>query len=78
MGINKNYELKTLKEIAEVVNEENFDTFIKDFKSWLAIHISIKKTQSMFPNVIKTDNSILKWTDDGIVEMTLKLKHRED
>ena len=38
----KKYQLKTLKEIIEVVNTENIDCFIKDFTAWLGLQIIVK------------------------------------
>jgi len=73
----KTYELKTLEEVIAVVNEDNFNVFMKDFRAWVALHMSIKKVQEMFPSVIRTEGNVFKWTDDGKTEMNINLKFRQ-
>lgn len=56
----KHYELKTIKEITEAVNEENLKGFLIDFEIWLRVGIKTRENK-----IIKFRNDVFEWNDDG-------------
>ncbi len=69
----KLYELKTIKQIVNVVNEKNLKGFLIDFEAWLEIAIELKNNKT-----VKFDTETFKWTDDGdwgkVKEVNIKIK----
>lgn len=67
---NKKYQLKTLKEIINVVNENNLKNFLIDFQNWLSFKVGIKKVIKALSKEtkesieIELDESFI-WIDDG-------------
>ncbi len=71
----KEYKLKTLKQILEVVNEDNFVGFVLDFHEWLVIQVATKDS-----NVLKDKNfGTFHWIDDGKndVRITVDIKSND-
>ena len=76
LGVNmkkKPYELKTVKQIADVVNEKNLKGFLIDFEAWLGIAIELKNNKT-----VKFGTETFKWIDDGnwgkIRKVNIKIK----
>ena len=60
--MNMPHKLANLKDIIEVVNEDNIEVFLSDFSEWLALEVVLKGNE-----VIKTgDRGVMTWNDDGI------------
>ena len=71
----KEYELKTLKEILQVVTSENIECFITDFGSWLHLKMVAREIQEKLPAGIEIkDNYIFRWIDDKKNNITIKIK----
>lgn len=64
---NKEYEIRSIQDIADMVTSENLDNFIIDFKGVLMAHIVLKQS---FPD--KTFRDFL-WVDDGKHEITCNI-----
>lgn len=69
----KQYDLKTVEDITNVLNESNIDNFLVDFKMWLSMRIEFKKIKEMV-GVVKFDNTQFRWIDDGKHEADINLK----
>lgn len=63
------YEIKTLEDIVNIVNEENGQRFLSDFKEWLAFNIHVRKISKEMKSIeiAKIDNigKSMTWVDDG-------------
>ena len=59
----KSYKLKTIKQVAEVVNEKNLKGFIIDFEQWLKIVVKMKN--SKLAKIVRIELETFKWNDDG-------------
>ena len=70
---NKTYELKTIEQITDVVNEENLKGFLLDFEGWLRFGIKTKSNK-----IFKPDLKTFKWNDDNdwgnLREIVFKIK----
>ena len=66
------HDLKTIEDIINVINAENIDNFIIDFKSYLNFNILLKTTQEIVGKenvgISKEDEGVLNWIDDGKTE----------
>ena len=68
---NKAYEFETLEQIQDVINKDNIDNFIVDFKNYLNYYIDyIDKKKAEHPEFKDKKNSELikssmMWIDDG-------------
>jgi hypothetical protein len=60
---NKQYDLKTVDDIVEAVNEDNISYFIKDFQSFLSIAITLKTIAKLTGNGPVSTNKFV-WIDD--------------
>ncbi len=56
----KYYELTTIQEITEAVNENNLKGFLTDFEKWLRIGMKTKQNK-----IVKFGTNVFKWNDDG-------------
>jgi hypothetical protein len=68
----KTYEITTLKEICDVVNDDNIELLLSDFSLWLAYYNEVikitrkkhkKETKGLSNTEIAKCNFV--WTDDG-------------
>jgi len=78
--MSKKYDLKTIKEIVEVINPKNIDNFVVDFKAFLAMQVVIKEaTKNLSDSItIKSledsqKNMVFTWIDDGKNDVTVKV-----
>lgn len=82
---NKEYKLDTIQDIANAVNVDNVENFVKDFRAFLLGYISAqvmldhsneKAGEPKQPIPIEN----FKWIDDGVVDakITLSAKDSED
>ena len=72
----KDYNIKTIKEILSVVNKDNVENFKKDFCSWLDLQISLKeinKIGSPFIKIEQVGEYIFHWIDDGKTGANIKI-----
>jgi hypothetical protein len=69
----KEYDLKTIEDITNVLTESNIDNFLVDFKMWLSMRIEFKKIKEA-EGVVKFDNTQFRWIDDGKHEADITLK----
>lgn len=67
--------LKTVKEMLAVLNENNIDNFLVDFKCWLELGIEFK---SNMVGIVKFDDSQFKWIDDGEHNLTVNVTIKDD
>lgn len=66
------YKLKTLADVQDVVSEENFGAFIKDFTLWLGFGLAVKKHGR---GLIKpAEPGIFNWIDDGENKVSINIK----
>jgi len=73
----KTFEISTLSEVCNIVNDENIDLLINDFAKWLIYYNElIKRVREENPKETKNivNSKILKptmiWTDDNKSELT--------
>lgn len=69
----KTYKLKTIKDILEVVTEDNLENFMVDLMAFLSMRIEFNKLETL-KGVIKMDDSCFQWIDDGKHNATYKFK----
>jgi hypothetical protein len=69
----KEYKLKTITDIENVVTPENIECFKKDFCSWLDILVATRKGFMGIPVIIKSDG-VFTWIDDGKNDATIKIR----
>jgi hypothetical protein len=66
----KRYEIKTIKEIIELINETNINNFIVDFTNWLHLRVYVNNLpRSRFEN-----NDTFVWIDDNKNEININFK----
>jgi len=58
----KKHDIRTLRDILEVVDDKNIDYFIKDFSDWLYILVIVAKLDKTQIEVNNAD--IFTWIDD--------------
>lgn len=73
----KQYDIETLEQILNVVNDENIETLVNDFAKWLIFyHETIKQVRKDNPKGTegKRNFDILQcsflWTDDGETKLS--------
>jgi len=74
----KKYQIKTIKELLDIVTPENIDCFLKDFGSWLAINVMAKTANKEMGNAIDISTSgVFTWIDDGKndARITIQIKN---
>lgn len=72
----KEYKIKTIDEIFEVVNEDNVDCFLEDFSNFVKIKVSMRKIIEDFSISTCKPSTGFNWIDDGKndAEITIKIK----
>lgn len=60
----KTYNLVTIEDILKVVNKDNLDNFIIDFKYYLDWRINFNDTD-ILKDIIKFKDYNFRWIDDG-------------
>lgn len=68
--MNERYEIKTIKEIIELINETNIDNFIVDFTHWLHLRAYVNK----LPKTRFENNDTFVWINDNKNEVNIKFK----
>lgn len=66
------YNLRTIKQITNVVNENNIDNFLIDFGNFLRTRIGFKKLG--LKGIAKMDFTSFKWIDDGKTDIIFNIK----
>ena len=64
----KEYHLKTIQDILDVLTMANLDNFKKDFNAWLDVHVAIKISNELFKESMKIqqiNHGEMIWIDDG-------------
>ena len=64
-------EIKTIKDILEVVNQENIEDFLIDFETFLTYATNAKKNM---PEGLRLESIKFTWIDDGKHDKTIKIK----
>lgn len=73
---NKTFEISTLSQICDIVNDDNIELLINDFAQWLIYYNeTIKQVRKENPNLKDIENTKILgcnfvWTDDGVNELT--------
>jgi len=70
----KKYDLKTIKEILDVITPENIEVFKKDFCAFLDYDCEIKKATKEMPNIEIMPADTFKWIDDGKNDVYMNIK----
>lgn len=60
----RTYELNTISEILDVVNDKNLENFITDLKSFLKWRIELRR-KSFLGDYFKPKDDVFRWEDDG-------------
>ncbi len=68
----KEYEIKTLQDIIDCVDEKNVDNFLADFAEWLKTMVDLQ-TMGLIQN-IKSEK--FTWIDDGEHKIKLTMKEQ--
>jgi hypothetical protein len=72
----KEYKLKTVEDITNVITKDNLDNFLIDFKSWLSLRIGFKEVKEL-ENAVQFDNSQFRWIDDNKHNATINIKVKQ-
>ena len=73
----KKYQFKTVKEIADVANEDNLDNLTKCFVKWLKVMVAYKTEPKPLKKLIKLDDTSFGWIDDGKMDMHVTVKTKK-
>jgi hypothetical protein len=68
------HNIKTIEDILNAVNEDNVESFLKDFSTWLDVRLTIKGTP--FEKAM-IDSDTFKWIDDGENNTIINIKKVE-
>lgn len=74
------HELRTIADIIKVINPENIDNFLIDFKGFLTLNIVVKAAQDLLGNdadVYLKEEGVMQWIDDGKTDATIKLEVKD-
>ena len=69
--MSKEYEITTIKDVTDCVNSDNIDNFIKDFRTYLELHIGFQGLMNaigdaeQIPSEVTEIQSKFHWIDDG-------------
>lgn len=81
MSINtkpKEYKLRTIEDIINVINEENLPNLIIDFTNFLKFNLEIKKLQKTIGEeniqIKRSEFGIFHWIDDGKNDQQIKIE----
>jgi hypothetical protein len=76
----KEYKITTLKDVLEVVNENNLQCFIKDLHSWLACRLEIKKQLLILgEDILEAEMpNGFTWIDDGKNNANIRIEIKND
>jgi hypothetical protein len=66
-----------MKDVTNVVTEDNIDNFMIDFKTWLSMAIQFKKIKEL-KGLVKLDISKFKWEDDGKHDLGVHIKSKDN
>jgi hypothetical protein len=72
--MSKTYNLKTIKEIEDIITEENIECFKTDFCSWLDILIKMKEINKTSEEFFIEISGSFKWIDDGENNKTITIQ----
>jgi len=80
MAKENTYEIKTMQDILECVNQNNVDSFLTDFKGYLTTAIMLKELAELVGETedakkIMTDG--FTWIDDGKNDATISIGVKE-
>ena len=71
----KEYYIKTISDITEVLTPENIENFKKDFSSFLDITLSVKLVAQCFKDSVGIEKlNTFYWVDDGKNNATVNVK----
>jgi len=70
---NKEYEIETIQDIADMVTVDNIDNFMKDFRGVLLGYMTAKLAGGNKSIPMKN----FKWIDDGVVEAKLTMSAKD-
>lgn len=69
----KRYELETIKQVLEVVNQDNLQNFLEDFGLWLNLRSQVKDMLIKHPEAKVQTKDVFIWIDDGKHDMNIKV-----
>jgi len=78
--MSKEYKIKTIKQVLEIINKDNVECFKTDFCNWLDAMIGLKemtKTLSELDVAELADEEVferINWIDDGKNDQNIKIK----
>lgn len=59
------YEIENVKQMLEVVNENNIQNFLEDLGLWLNLRNQVKKMLKEHPEIKIEVKDVFVWLDDG-------------
>ncbi len=72
------HKLETIEDIYKVLNKDNIENFMIDFRKWIEFHKEMETMNEQFESImeIKFDNKKFIWIDDNKndVELIIKTK----
>lgn len=69
----KEYKLKTIQDIVKVVDLDNIENFITDFKNYLSSRIITREIAKISDADIQT-NDFFNWIDDGKTDIKINIQ----
>lgn len=72
----KRHEIRTLRDILEVVDDKNIEYFIKDFSDWLRILVVVGKLDKTQIKLMNSD--IFTWIDDKKNNVHVKFHKQQE
>ena len=79
--MNNKHDLKTIKDIVDVVTAENIDNFLIDLRGFLTMIMVIKSTQELVGKenieIKKEHENVFHWIDDGKTEAHIHIEVKD-
>jgi len=75
------HDLKTIEDILNVVNAENIDNFLIDFRGFLSVNVLVQTTQELVGKenveITREEREVMHWIDDEKTEAYITIKVKE-
>jgi hypothetical protein len=77
INMTKEYKIKTIKEIEDIITKDNVECFKTDFCRWLDILVGLRTAEKILGDKFgtgweKMNDGMFKWIDDGKNNIKIK------
>jgi len=68
--MSREYKLNTIKEIIDILDNKNVDSFLIDFNNFLRFKVSLKELKEI---KVETTDDCFNWIDDGKNDVNINI-----